>query len=109
MNRHDDVLFTAASALGLLVLLSVLVGCDPGGEGTDTGNALTVEFAVRGSTTAPPQRALGTLTSATMLLNKLEYYDCASVPSWRRPSWSPRRLPSARARAPRSRRASAGS
>ncbi|GEM_PF-2992753 len=78
MKRRDDVLFTAASALGAMVLLLVLMGCEPD-QGTDTGNALTVEFAVRGDTTAPQARELGTLTSATMLLNTIEYYDCASA------------------------------
>ena len=77
--RTSDVVFTGGTALSAVVLLAFLVACDPnGGQGTDTGNALTVEFAVVGNTTAPTQRDLGALSSAQMILNKLEYYACDS-------------------------------
>jgi hypothetical protein len=49
-----------------------------GGQGTDTGKGLTVEFAVRAGTTEPQAHEVETVSEASRILNKLEFYDCNS-------------------------------
>lgn len=65
------------AALPLLALLLLGPGCgDPGGAGTDSGNALTAQLAIAAEGDAVSARGVATVSGAWMNLAELEFAPC---------------------------------
>ena len=73
-SRHSRLRIAILAALPGLLLL----GCDPGGQGTDSGNAFQAALTVAGEgALITPAREVATLERAELYLTEVEFYPCA--------------------------------